>query len=119
MTDRERFIRTMQFKPADRFPYHELGLWGQTVERYLKEGMPEEAARDNFFYGSRFFGLDRRDFVPIVVSMVPGFVPKVYHEDDRIIVMRDGAGRIVSSLEGGYDLEALPLCVEQHVRALP
>jgi acetoin utilization deacetylase AcuC-like enzyme len=29
------------------------------------------------------------------------------------------AGKIVSSLEGGYDLQALPLCVEQHFRALP
>ncbi len=29
------------------------------------------------------------------------------------------SGRIVSCLEGGYNLAALPLCIEQHVSALP
>ena len=35
------------------------------------------------------------------------------------IAKAHGGGKIVSSLEGGYNLQALPLCVEQHFRALP
>ena len=27
-------------------------------------------------------------------------------------------GRVVSTLEGGYSLKCLPLCIEAHVRAL-
>ncbi len=101
VNDRERFIRTMTFQSADRYPYHELGLWGQTAERYLKEGMPPDTAKDNFFYGSRFFGLDRRDFVPLNVGMIPGFEPKVYHEDERVIVLRDGVGIVHKALKAG------------------
>ena len=101
MNDRERFIRTMQFKSVDRFPYFELGLWGQTVERYLKEGMPEEAAKDNFFVGSRFFRLDHREFAPVNLSMVPGFTSKVYHEDERVVIMRDGTGIVRKGMKEG------------------
>lgn len=34
------------------------------------------------------------------------------------VAARHARGRIVSCLEGGYDLQALPLCVEVHLRAL-
>ena len=101
MNDRERFIRTMQFQSVDRFPHYELGLWGQTIERYLKEGMPEEAAKDNFFVGSKFFQLDHREFVPVNVNMVPGFTAKVYHEDERLIIMRDGGGIVRKGMKEG------------------
>jgi uroporphyrinogen decarboxylase len=115
MNDRERFIRTMQFQSADRFPYHELGLWGHTVDRYLKEGMPEAATKENFFYGSKFFGLDRRDFIPIAVGMVPGFEPRVYHEDERVIVMRDGAGIVRKAMKEGAVRGTRP-SMDQHIQ---
>ncbi len=33
MNSRERFLATMSFKEADRYPYFEFGPWGQTYER--------------------------------------------------------------------------------------
>jgi uroporphyrinogen decarboxylase len=33
----------MNFEPVDRPPNFELGYWGQTVERWFKEGMPKKA----------------------------------------------------------------------------
>jgi hypothetical protein len=37
MTDRERFINVMEYKPVDRVPNHEIGVWIQTIERWKNE----------------------------------------------------------------------------------
>jgi len=91
----------MRFQEVDRIPYHELGLWGQTVERFIKEGMPEDAVTVSMFYGNDFFGLDRRDFVPVNVGMVPPFETMVFEETERYVIMRDGNGIVRKALKEG------------------
>ncbi|NLO83436.1 MAG: hypothetical protein GX094_10355, partial [Clostridiales bacterium] len=39
MTNRERFINTMEYKAVDRVPNYEVGVWGQTIDRWEKEGL--------------------------------------------------------------------------------
>ena len=41
-TDRERFCRTLSFEPVDHCVNYELALWGQTYDRWLAEGLPED-----------------------------------------------------------------------------
>jgi len=41
VTPRERFVNTLLFRPVDRIPNMEIGLWPQTRERWLHEGMPK------------------------------------------------------------------------------
>jgi hypothetical protein len=40
MTSRERFIAVMEYKPLDRVPNHEVGVWGQTVDRWPENTYP-------------------------------------------------------------------------------
>ncbi|MCK4376426.1 MAG: hypothetical protein KAX19_13905, partial [Candidatus Brocadiae bacterium] len=82
LTPRERFRRAVRFDPVDRVPYHELGFWGQTVERYLTEGMPPEAAEEDVWRGSEFWRTDRRDFVHLNVWAWPAFEHRVLEEDE-------------------------------------
>ncbi|MFQ6043665.1 MAG: hypothetical protein ACE5PV_22655 [Candidatus Poribacteria bacterium] len=91
----------MRFKSVDRVPNHELGIWEQTYERWLKEGLPPDASLGDFFGGGGFFELDRRDFVDIAVHMIPCFKSEVISEDERIIVYRDGNGILRKALKEG------------------
>ena len=39
MRERERFLGVMEYKEVDRVPNHEQGVWGQTIDRWEKEGL--------------------------------------------------------------------------------
>ena len=60
MNSRERFKRQMHFERVDRpVRWETLGFWGQTVERWRKEGLPEDVAPDEYFE------MDPRVYFPI------------------------------------------------------
>ena len=101
MNYRERFLRTMNFQTPDRVPNHELGIWGQTYERWFSEGLPENALRGDFFRGEDFFKLDKREFVNIAAHMMPHFEHQVIEEDERVIVYRGGNGIKRKALKEG------------------
>lgn len=91
----------MKFQPVDRPPNFELGYWGQTVERWLAEGMPPEQASSGGFYGHEFFGIDRRAFLPVNFGPIPPLGPEVLEETDRHIVIRDEYGEVRRGLKEG------------------
>jgi uroporphyrinogen decarboxylase len=101
MTQRERFIRTMTFDNPDRPPNHELGLWGQTYERWVAEGAPPEALDGSWFDGLDYYGMDRREFLNVNLWMMPHFEYEVFEETDRHIVFRDGNGTVHKALKEG------------------
>ena len=37
MSVRERFLNVMEYKPVDRVPNHEVGVWAQTIDRWEAE----------------------------------------------------------------------------------
>ena len=39
MTSRQRFLNVMEYKPVDRVPNHEAGVWTQTLDRWVSEGL--------------------------------------------------------------------------------
>lgn len=80
MNCRERFLNVMNFKEVDRILNYELGLWPQTYERWIKEGLPEDVLYGNFFSGEEFFKLDRREFIPIRCNMIPVFEEETLKE---------------------------------------
>jgi len=114
MNYRERFLSVMRFETPDRVPNHELGLWGQTFDRWLSEGMPQDAIRNDFFRGEDFFKLDRREFVPLNVWMIPGFETQVIEEDERVIVYRDGSGILRRALKEGT-VRGTRLSMDQYI----
>lgn len=115
LTPRERFRRAVRFDPVDRVPYHELGFWGQTIERYLTEGMPPEAAEEDVWRGSEFWRTDRRDFVHLNVWARPAFEHRVLEEDDRTITYVDEAGITRQALKEGTVRGTRP-SMDQYIR---
>jgi len=97
----ERFLATVQFKPVDRYPFWELGIWGQTYERWLREGLSEDDLRGDWFRGEpKFANLDKREFIPLNLKPIPSF-ERIIEENERYIIFRDEWGRIRRALKQG------------------
>ena len=104
LTARERFLRTVRGQPVDRAFNWELGLWGQTLERWLGEGLPADIHLDriaNLEHNGEFFGLDRMLWYDISLDPIPHYDYEVLSEDERYLVFRDGLGIVHKALKEG------------------
>ncbi|MGQ9764169.1 MAG: uroporphyrinogen decarboxylase family protein [Armatimonadota bacterium] len=101
VTDRERFIALMEYKPLDRVPNHELGVWPQTAERWATEGVPAGAMDYDWFSREEYLGLDRREFIWVNFDMIPLFEPEVIECTDRYEVVRNSHGIVTRALLEG------------------
>ena len=102
MNSRERFLRTLEFCPVDRGFSHELGLWGQTFDRWYDEGMPRDVHVGDLIRGNEFFGLERIEYLGLnVLGMMPPYDELVIEEDERYLVKRYADGRITRALKEG------------------
>jgi uroporphyrinogen decarboxylase len=101
MTLRESFLRGMRFQPVPRVPNFELGYWGQTVERWIAEGLPPHEAERGGFHGHRFFGIDDRPFLPVNLGPLPPLGPEVVEDTERYLVCRDEDGALRRALKQG------------------
>jgi uroporphyrinogen decarboxylase len=100
MTHRERFLNFMGYKPVDRVPNFELGVWPQTWARWREEGMP---AWENvwWFWGDERFGLDPRDYVKANFQMIPHFERECIEMTDEYEVIRHETGIVTKALREG------------------
>lgn len=117
MNHRERFLRVMNFGDFDRLPLHEYGAWEQTKLRWLNEGLPESAFDDwdgcECLEGSKYFGLEPRDFIKLNVDQpLPPLDEKVLEEDDRYIVYTDNRGITRKALKEGT-VNNMRMCMDQ------
>jgi len=104
MTHRECFLKVMAGEPTPWVPNYELGCWGQTVERWLSEGMPVDKSRVgnmDMFEGEDLFHLDRRQFARLHTGMIPWYESQVLEEDERYIVARHTNGIVTRALKEG------------------
>lgn len=101
MNDRQRFLATLSFRNADRIPNYELGMWGQTIERWQGEGMPRDALWLNWFEGEPFFHVERRGFAHVSMGMIPSFDYQVLEETERTITARHANGIVTRALKEG------------------
>jgi len=86
MTSHERIKRMYEHKEADRVPITD-GPWGSTIERWHREGLPE-----NVSYAD-YFGLDR--MVSIGADNSPRFPHKVLEETDRYVISTTNWGTTI------------------------
>jgi len=77
MTSRERFARMFEHREADRVPIID-APWPATIERWRREGMPEDADFVDFF------GLDH--VAHIGVDITPRYESKVIEETDTYVI---------------------------------
>ena len=106
MTSREQFLAVMEHSPPDRVPSWELGIWPQTQDRWIAEGMPEDKRLGDWFTGAdagrdNTVGLDVREFVPVHMGMSPPFEHRVIEKTDRYEVIQDGSGILRKALVEG------------------
>jgi uroporphyrinogen decarboxylase len=101
MTERERFLACMEYKPVDRVPNHEVGVWEQTKDRWETEGMVREDYNWDWFTGSDQFGMDAREFIPVHYGMWPYFEEETLEETDRYLILRNSIGVVTKALKEG------------------
>lgn len=117
MHARERFLRCNRFQSVDRAPFVEIGTWGQTIERWLTEGMPKDMDTDfNILKGSEYFGFEHWEFMPLNVGMCPTFEHEVIEEDERIIVFRGADGIIHRALKEGQAVSGTRASMDQYLK---
>jgi uroporphyrinogen decarboxylase len=89
----------MHFERPDRVPYWEvIGYWVETIERWQTEGMPNDV------HTMAFFGMDRRDMVPINAGLVPVFKEQILESDETTELVRDGSGALLRRLRKGSSI---------------
>ena len=80
----------------------EIALWEQTVDEWLEQGLPEEAADADLFTGNEYFGLEGYNLA-LINTTFPEPCPEeqVLSEDERYIRYIDGMGRTRLALKEG------------------
>jgi len=102
MTHRECFGKVMAGEATEWVPNYELGCWGQTVQRWLDEGMPvDRVYLGDMFEGEPFFGIDRRNFARLNTGMIPAFEYEIIEETDRYLTARHPDGIVTKALKEG------------------
>jgi len=100
MTPRERFVNALTFQPVDRVPFMEIAMWGQTQERWEREGMPG-GIPTGLMTGCEHFGLEGYAAVDLPLMPMPPFEAVILSEDEREETFIDGWGRTRRALKEG------------------
>jgi hypothetical protein len=88
MTLRERWVRTMHFKKADRLPFMEFGYWDETLPLWHDQGLPRTVKTEAQAYA--YFGIeDWRDEGVNTDGLCPGFEKETIEETEDYIIWRD------------------------------
>lgn len=101
MNHLERFLAVMEYKPVDRVPNWELGVWPQTRDRWEQEGLDPTDLHWQWFPGEAALGMDPREFIYFRGEMIPAFEEQVLEENERTVTFRDRVGRTRIALKEG------------------
>ncbi|OGV73468.1 MAG: hypothetical protein A3K19_28770 [Lentisphaerae bacterium RIFOXYB12_FULL_65_16] len=115
-TDLEIFLDCMEYRHSERRPNHELGAWGQTVERWQTE--TPDAVKGftwDWFVAEPGLNLDRREYIPVDFGFMPGFPHQVLEDTPECEVFRDGKGIVHKALKAGT-VRGTRMCMDQYLR---
>jgi hypothetical protein len=101
MTPRERFLAVMEYQPVDRLPNHEVGVWGQTMDRWQQEGLDIYTLHWDWFTGEESLGMDPREYIPVNFGMLPCYEEEVLEQTDRYVIKRQWNGIVTKALLEG------------------
>jgi len=114
-TELQRFYDCMEYRPSDRRPNHELGVWPQTRTRWRAEAL--DAVGDfgwNWFYVEPALQLDRRDYVPMNYGFVPPYERQVLEDTPEYEVVRNDKGILTKALKEGTQ-DGGRMCMDQYL----
>lgn len=89
MTSRERLLKTLQFKQADRIPLVEWNIREATMREWIKQGYPEGTNQRSFFNLDPLF-----IYVPIKLDLYPRFEEKIIEQTGEYKIWQDDLGAI-------------------------
>lgn len=101
MTDRERFVATMHYRPCDRGPLYDFNFWDETLPAWKPQGLPAWVTRAN---AGEFFGLDCSlgggeppgwYVAPEFHDLCPWFENRILEDDGDVYTQIQGDGVIV------------------------
>lgn len=101
MTNRKRFLNVMDYKPVDIIPNIEVGVWGQTKQRWMDEGLNENDVSWDWWTGDKYFGIDPRVYIDINYGMIPQFNHEIIEKTERYEIYRDAKGIVHKALIEG------------------
>jgi len=93
LNHRARFLRTLNYKDVDRVPDYEFGCWSDTIDRWHKEGLPQEKQNNRdieLYLGLE--GWDCRESVPIRSGLWPPLPQRIIKEEGNRQIVDDGMG---------------------------
>jgi uroporphyrinogen-III decarboxylase len=101
MTGQDRFLGVMDYKPVDRIPNFEAGVWDQTKARWIDEGLNEFDLHWDWFTGEEYFAMDAREFINVKTGMMPEFAQEVIEKSERYEIKRHANGVVTKALIEG------------------
>ncbi|HQK95263.1 MAG TPA: uroporphyrinogen decarboxylase family protein [Armatimonadota bacterium] len=111
----ERFMDCMEYRPSDRRPNHELGVWPQTIERWRAEAADAiEGFTWNWFWAEDALGFDRREYLRIHYGFLPPYEYEVLEETPEYVVARNGNGIVTRALKEGT-VGGGRMCMDQYL----
>ncbi|OHD62589.1 MAG: hypothetical protein A2096_14935 [Spirochaetes bacterium GWF1_41_5] len=112
---RERFINSMEYKASNQVPNFEAGVWPQTRERWIQEGLDEYSWHWDWWAGEENLGMDAREFIPVDYGMMPPFKSEVLERTDRYEIIRNAKGVVSKALIEG-SINGARSCMNQYLR---
>jgi len=106
----------MAYRPSDRRPNHELGVWSQTAERWRAEA--PAAVRHfgwDWFVQEPELHLDRREYIPVNFGFIPEYPRHVLEDTPEYETFQDGNGIVHKALKEGT-VGGMRLCMDQYLR---
>lgn len=114
MTTKERFVNALQFKAVDRIPNMEIGVWGQTRDRWLGEGASADYFKSVFLAGNDYFGLDGCEGTGLnATGPLPPFEYRVLEETPEYLYFTDSYGRTRQGLK--VDGKYTSICMDHYI----
>jgi uroporphyrinogen decarboxylase len=95
MTDRERFLATMHYRPRDRAPICDFSYWSETIDIWHEQSLPAwvKHSYDGSAGTDEFFGLDRFCGGPACnPDLVPRFEEEILEDRGDHELVRQGDG---------------------------
>ena len=90
-----------EFRPVDHLPRREFYIWGEAIERWRGEGLPEDYGERNLFNfdppGTVGIGLDLGWCEP---PFLPAYEEEVVRVEGDTEIVRDAAGRLLRVFRG-------------------
>ena len=95
MRNRQLFNAIMHYQSYDRMPVFHWTGWGETLERWHKEGLPEDVSEHAFFDASPLCCP-----IPVDLGLFPLFEEEVLEETDSWVMMRQNDGVTAKLFKG-------------------